>query len=145
MVQNGMVYVKALHIVAVISWMAALLYLPRLFVYHSELDPVSSQSRLFAKMEDRLLRFIANPAMIAVWCSGSWMAFNTGLYHTAWLQTKIVLVVCMSGFHGYFRYVAKLFESGGNRNSSRFYRVINEGPTILMIGIVFLVVVRPFS
>ena len=137
-------WVKALHIVAVISWMAGMFYLPRLFVYHVDAAPGSAQSETFKLMERRLLRIIVNPAMIVVWLSGLWMAYAGGFFQAPWLHAKLALVLAMSALHGYFAGLVKTFAADQNVRSARFYRVLNEIPPVLMAIIVVLVVVKPF-
>jgi putative membrane protein len=141
--------IKAIHIIAVIAWMAGMLYLPRLFVYHCAAETGSVQSETFKVMERRLLRGIINPAMIATWVFGFWLAWHGpdshyGWFASGWLQAKMVLVVILSGIHGLFARWVKAFGRDQNRHSQRFYRIINEVPTVLMIGIVILVVLKPF-
>jgi len=135
---------KALHIIAVIAWMAGLLYLPRLFVYHCEAAPGSVQSETFKVMERRLLRAIINPAMIATWALGLWLAWDAGFFADAWLHAKLALVVVLSGVHGFMARWVRDFAHDRNTHPQRFYRMINEVPTLLMIVIVILVVVKPF-
>jgi putative membrane protein len=137
-------WIKALHVVAVISWMAALLYLPRLFVYHCEAERGSKQSETFKVMERRLLRFIATPAMLVTWVSGLWLAYQAGLFATGWLQAKLLAVVALSALHGINAKWVKDFALDQNQRSGRFYRIANEVPTMLMIAIVVLVIVKPF-
>jgi protoporphyrinogen IX oxidase len=137
-------WLKALHVIAVIAWMAGMLYLPRLFVYHCEAEPGSRQSETFKVMERRLLRAIINPAMVATWVLGLWLAWDAGLYRSGWLHAKLALVLAMSAMHGMFVRYVREFAEDRNRRSQRFYRIINEVPTLLMIGIVILVVVKPF-
>ncbi len=137
-------WMKALHIIAVIAWMAGMLYLPRLFVYHCAAPPGSPQSETFKIMERRLLRAIINPAMIATWALGLWLAWDAGFFSDPWLHAKLALVVVLSGMHGYFARCVRDFAADRNTRSQRFYRIMNEGPTLLMIGIVILVVVKPF-
>ncbi|SRR5579883_433959 len=137
-------WIKALHILAVISLMAGMLYLPRLFVYHAESPPGSPQAETFKIMERRLLKAILNPAIIVVWLTGPWLAYQSGFYQSHWLQAKFVLVLILSGFHGYFARIVKAFAADKNVRGPRFYRILNEIPTLLMILIVALVVVKPF-
>jgi putative membrane protein len=138
-------WLKAFHIIAVIAWMAGMLYLPRLFVYHCEADAGSMQSETFKVMERRLLRAIMNPAMIATWVLGLWLAHAGGWFASPWLHIKLLLVVLLSGAHGFFSRCVKDFARDRNRRTQRFYRFINEVPTLLMIGIVLVVVLKPFG
>jgi putative membrane protein len=137
-------WLKAFHVIAVIAWMAGMLYLPRLFVYHCEADPGSKQSETFKVMERRLLKAIINPAMIAAWLLGLWLAWSGGWYASPWLQAKVVLALALSAMHGFFVRWVRDFAADRNAHSQKFYRIINEVPTILMIGAVILVVVKPF-
>ena len=137
-------WIKALHVIAVISWMAALLYLPRLLVYHAEAERDSKQSETFKLMERRLLRVIATPAMLVAWISGLWLGYQTGLFTVGWLQAKLLAVVALSAVHGINAKWVKDFARDERRRSARFYRIANEVPTILMIVIVALVIVKPF-
>ncbi len=137
-------WLKAVHVIAVIAWMAGLLYLPRLFVYHAEVGPKTPQSETFKVMERRLLRFICTPAMIVVWITGLTLMIEGQLYKAGWLHTKILLVVLMSGVHGFLAASVRRFGQDTDKRSPRFYRVVNEIPTVLLIGIVILVVVQPF-
>jgi putative membrane protein len=139
-----MLWVKALHVIAVIAWMAGLLYLPRLMVYHCAAAPGSAQSDTFKVMERRLLRQIMNPAMVVAWGSGLWMALSAGWFAAPWFLTKFGLVLVMSGFHGVLAGWVRAFAEDRNTRTARVYRVANELPTLLMIGIVILVIVRPF-
>ncbi len=138
------VWIKALHVIAVISWMAGMLYLPRLFVYHCEAGTESKQSETFKVMERRLLKAIINPAMIVTWLTGLYLAWSGGWFSAGWLHGKLLLVVVLSGVHGFFARCVKDFAADRNTRSQKFYRIINEVPTLLMIGIVILVVVKPF-
>jgi protoporphyrinogen IX oxidase len=137
-------WLKAFHVIAVIAWMAGMLYLPRLFVYHCAAAPGSPQSETFKVMERRLLRLIINPTMIVSWVLGLWLAWEGSWWHAGWLHAKIALVVVMSAVHGLFARWVKDFAADRNTLSPRFYRMVNEVPTILMIAIVILVVVKPF-
>ncbi|HEY3777342.1 MAG TPA: protoporphyrinogen oxidase HemJ [Rhizomicrobium sp.] len=137
-------WVKALHILAVIAWMAGMLYLPRLFVYHCETAPGSAESERFKKMERRLLKAIVNPAMIAVWVLGLCLAFSSEAWRQHWLQAKFGLVLVMSGVHGLYARWVREFGADANRHSTRFYRIWNEVPTVLLVAIVILAVVKPF-
>ncbi|MEA1831143.1 protoporphyrinogen oxidase HemJ [Methylobacterium durans] len=137
-------WIKAGHVIALIAWMAAMLYLPRLFVYHAALPPGSgAQSETFKVMERRLLKAIMTPAMIATWIFGLSLAWMSGLYAAGWLQAKFLLVLAMSGMHGWFARMVKDFAADRNRRDHRFYRIVNEVPTLLMIAIVILAVVKP--
>ena len=137
-------WMKALHIIAIIAWMAGMLYLPRLFVYHSAAAVGSVQSETFKVMERRLLRAIINPAMIASWVLGLWLAWSGNFLSAPWLHGKLVLVLAMSAIHGMLARWTKDFAADRNRHDQRFFRIMNEVPTLLMIGIVILVVVKPF-
>src|SRR5205807_1878651 len=137
-------WIKALHVIAVIAWMAGMLYLPRLFVYHCEAPIGSQQSATFKLMERRLLRLIANPAMAATWLLGLWLTWKAGWHASAWLQAKVVLVVVLSVLHGLFARWVRDFAHDRNTRSAGFFRIINELPTVLMIAIVILAVVKPF-
>jgi putative membrane protein len=142
-------WLKAAHIIAVIAWMAGMLYLPRLFVYHCRAEPGSQQSETFKVMEQRLLTVIVNPAMVVVWAIGLWLAWEGpdpryGWLATGWLQAKLVLVFVLSGVHGMLSAWVRDFAADRNRHSEKFYRIINEVPTLLMIAIVLLVVLKPF-
>ena len=140
-------WLAAFHIIAVISWMAGMLYLPRLFVYHCEADAGSRQSETFKVMERRLLRFIMTPAMILTWLFGLWLIWLMGRQafgQSGWLHAKLALVLLMSGAHGMMSRFVKDFAADKNRKSQKFYRIFNEVPTVLMIVIVILAVVKPF-
>jgi protoporphyrinogen IX oxidase len=137
-------WLKAFHIVAVIAWMAAMLYLPRLFVYHAAVAVGSPQSETFKVMERRLLKAIMNPAMIATWVLGLALAFLGGWWNSGWLHGKLALVLALSGVHGMLVGQVRRFAEDRNARTQRYFRVLNEVPTLLMIGIVILVVVKPF-
>jgi putative membrane protein len=139
-------YIKAFHVIAIIAWMAGLLYLPRLFVYHAASAKSSAQSETFKVMERRLLRFITTPAMLASWLLGLVLAFSGLIDWSAdgWFHAKLALVVLLSAFHGLLAKWTKDFALDRNTRSQHFYRVANEVPTVLMIGIVILAIVRPF-
>ena len=137
-------WIKALHVIAVIAWMAGMLYLPRLFVYHCDTEIGSKQSETFKMMERRLLKAIINPAMIVTWLSGLYIAWLGHWFSAGWLHGKLLLVIAMSGVHGFLARCTKNFAADRNTRSQRFYRIINEVPTVVMIGIVVLVVVKPF-
>ena len=137
-------WLKAFHIIAVIAWMAGMLYLPRLFVYHAGVAPGSEQSETFKLMERRLLKAIINPAMAATWLLGLTLVW-LGDWHTArWLWAKLILVIVLSALHGQFVRYWRDFASDRNQHSQKFYRVINEVVTVLLVLIVILVVVKPF-
>lgn len=135
--------IKILHIIAVISWLAGLLYLPRIFVYHSQVSFGSETDKIFQMMEKKLLRFIMTPAMILVFIFGFYLASQIG-FEFIWLHIKITLVLCLAGYHGFLSRCRKNFEAGKNKHSQKFFRIINEVPTLLMIVIVVLVVLKPF-
>jgi len=138
-------WIKALHVIAVVSWMAGMLYLPRLFVYHCKAEAGSKQSETFKVMERRLLKAIINPAMIVTWLAGLYLAWAGHWFFASWwIYGKVVLVLLLSGVHGFFVRWVRDFAADRNQRSQKFYRVINEVPTVLMIGIVILVVVKPF-
>jgi putative membrane protein len=137
-------WLKAAHVIAIIAWMAGLLYLPRLFVYHCDAERGSQQSATFKLMERRLLTIILNPAMVASWALGLWLAIEGGLYRAGWFQAKVVLVLMLSGLHGFLARWVRLFAADANPHSPKFYRIINEVPTLLMFGIVVLAIVKPF-
>jgi putative membrane protein len=137
-------WVKAFHMIAVVAWMAGMLYLPRLFVYHCETVVGSPESERFKIMERRLLRAIINPAMIAVWVLGLALALSSGVWREGWFEAKFVLVLAMSGVHGLYASWVKQFANDANTRPARIYRIWNEVPTVLLIGIVILAVVKPF-
>jgi len=137
-------WVKALHIVAVIAWMAGMLYLPRLFVYHCAAEPGSVQSETFKVMERRLLRAIINPAMTLAWVLGLALVAHLDAWSAPWMQAKFAAVIALSTIHGYFSRWRRHFDKDENRHSARFYRYMNEIPTVLMIAIVLLVVLQPY-
>lgn len=137
-------WIKALHVVAVISWMAALFYLPRLFIYHSDAEPGSAQSETFKMMEQRLLKVIMNPAMMISWVLGLYLAWDVYGFQGGWLHAKIALVVLLTGVHVLFSRAVRTFSADGPRKSPRYWRIMNEAPTLLMIAIVILVIVKPF-
>ena len=137
-------WIKAAHVVSVIAWMAGMLYLPRLFVYHADVAAGSAQSETFKVMERRLLKAIINPAMIATWIFGIALAWIGQLWDQPWLWAKFALVLAMSALHGVFTRWQRDFANDANTRSARTYRIANEGPTLLMIVIVVLVVVKPF-
>ncbi len=137
-------WMKVLHVLAIISWMAAMLYLPRLFVYHVDAPKGSPQSETFKVMERRLARAIMTPAMVVAWLSGLWLAWQAGFFKSGWFHGKLALVVVLSGVHGLLVARLRAFAEDRNDRSGVWYRVLNEVPTLLMIGIVILVIVKPF-
>jgi putative membrane protein len=137
-------WLKAFHIIAVIAWMAGMLYLPRLFVYHCEAEAGSKQSETFKVMERRLLRAIINPAMIAAWVLGLALIWQGGWLSAHWLQAKLALVLALSAVHGLLARWVRDFAAERNQHTQKFYRIINEIPALMMIGIVLLVVIKPF-
>ena len=141
---SWLLWLKALHVVAVISWMAGLLYLPRLMVYHAGAERGSVQSETFKVMERRLLRAIMNPAMIVVWITGPLLAWQMGFLNDYWMWAKFALVAVMSDFHHRLARWMKTFAANENQKDARFFRIMNEVPTVLMLGIVALVIVKPF-
>ena len=137
-------WVKALHVISVISWMAALLYLPRLFVYHSDADKGSIQSETFKTMESRLLKAIGTPAMIATWVFGLWIASLYDVWADTWFLIKFAMVIAMTVMHFIYAKHAKQFAQDSNEKSARYFRMINEIPAVFMIVIVIMVIVKPF-
>lgn len=143
---SGSIYlsVKALHVIAVISWMAGLLYLPRLMVYHCSAAIGSQQSETFKVMERRLLRAIMTPAMLVAWIAGLYLAWDGGWLRAGWFHGKLALVIGMSAAHGYLAGRVRDFAHDRNPHSAKFYRIVNEVPTVLMVLAVILVVLKPF-
>ncbi len=140
-------WVKALHIMSVISWMAGMFYLPRVFVYHAERAEVGSEmSEIFKVMEHKLMRVIINPAMIATWTFGLIMVFTPGVidWSEIWPWIKALMVTLMSAYHGWLSVRRKEFARDENTRNGRTYRLANEVPTVLMIIIVIMVIVKPF-
>ena len=139
-------WTKAFHIISVIAWMAGMFYLPRLYVYHCEVKPGSAESERFKVMERRLLRQIINPAMIATWLFGITLVLTPGILHwsAGWWQVKLAAVILLSGFHGAMSRWRRDFLEDRNTRPQRFYRIANEVPTLLMVVIVVMVIVRPF-
>lgn len=138
-------WLRALHIIAVIAWMAGLLYLPRLFVYHVDAPRGSLQSETFKLMERRLLKFIMNPASIVVWIFGLGLLWaNPALLSAPWMHVKLTCVVLMTGVHHAMMVWVRKFARDANTKSAKFYRIINEIPTVLMIIIVIMAVAQPF-
>ncbi len=139
-------WTKALHVISLIAWMAGIFYLPRLYVYHCELRPGSAESERFKIMEYRLLKQIMNPAMIATWIFGVMKVLTPGVlgWASGWWHVKLLCVILMTGFHGAMSRWRKDFLADANRRSHKFYRIANEIPTVLMVVIVIMVIVRPF-
>ena len=137
-------WIKAFHVMAVIAWMAGMLYLPRLMVYHAEAQVGSIQSETFKIMERRLLKGIINPSMIVTWVLGLYLAWSAFGFKGGWLHGKIALVLVLSGIHGYLSGRVRAFAEDRNDKPARFYRILNEVPALLMAAIVILVVVKPF-
>lgn len=137
-------WLKAAHVIAVIAWMAAMLYLPRLFVYHCAAEAGSPQSETFKVMERRLLKAIMTPAMIATWILGLILFVQGEWWRAGWMHGKLALVVAMSAVHGVLAARVKDFAADRNQRPARHYRILNEVPTVLMIGVVILVIVKPF-
>lgn len=137
---------KALHIISMVAWMAGMLYLPRLFVYHCRVAPGSEASELFKVMERKLMRIIINPAMIVTWVCGLSMAYMMELFNNdnIWLHVKLGFVLLLSGLHGMFSRWRKDFAKDANKKSEKFFRIVNELPALLLVIIVFLVVFKPF-
>lgn len=137
-------WVLTAHIISVICWMAAMLYLPRLFVYHFDFDVGSKASDTFKVMERRLLKGIMTPAMISTWIFGLWLMYLTQAWNTGWFVSKLFLVLLLSGFHGVCSKWVKDFAGDKRLRSTKFYRFMNEVPAVFMVLIVILVVVKPF-
>lgn len=137
-------WIKALHVIAVISWMAGLLYLPRLFVYHASSEPGSASSEKFKIMERRLLKAIMTPAAVVSWAAGLWLGVFGGLFQDGWFHVKLTLVIIMTLMHYMMVRWKNDFATDSNTRPEKFFRVMNEVPTLLMIGIVILVIVKPF-
>lgn len=139
-------WIKALHVISVIAWLAGLLYLPRLFVYHCEVTPESAEDRRFQIMERRLLRFIMNPAMVLVYIFGLFLLATPGVvdWSMGWIHVKFLGIIVLTVMHHALGLWRKAFAEGRNRHTARFYRMMNEVPTLTMIVIVIMVVVKPF-
>jgi putative membrane protein len=139
-----MQWVKSLHVIFVIAWMAGLLYLPRLMVYHADSEVGSKQSETFKVMERRLLRGIATPAMIGSWAFGLWLAWWIGAWGEGWFHAKLACVVALTGYHGAMARFVRAFAEDRNTRPARLFRLVNEVPTLFLIAIVILVIVKPF-
>lgn len=139
-------WIKSLHIISMVAWMAGMFYLPRLYVYHSDAEIGSDMSETFKVMERRLLRGIINPAMIMTFLFGGLLLMTPGIvdWSDIWIWLKLALVFLMAGYHGYLSRWRKEFAADENQHDAKFYRMVNEIPTVLAIGIVILVVVKPF-
>lgn len=137
-------WVKALHVISIIAWMAGLLYLPRLFVYHCQAQIGSTQSETFKVMERRLMRAIMNPAMIFSWIFGLWMLYSLDTWMDVWVHAKLTFVVLLTTSHMFMAKWRKDFERDKNQHAETFFRIANEVPTVLMIAIVIFVIVKPF-
>ena len=142
---NSYLLFKSLHLIAVVSWMAGLLYLPRIFVYHVENKEKKEVTDIFYVMEKRLFFYIMRPAMILTWIFGLILIYLNGIeiFSQLWIQIKIVLVVLLSVYNDYLGKCIKLLKLGENKQSSKFYRIINEIPTVLLIIIVFIIIFKP--
>lgn len=138
-------WVKALHVIAVIAWTAGLLYMPRLFIYHTDAQPGSVQSETFKVMEQRLLKVIMNPAMMISWMLGLYLAWDLYRFQGPWLHVKLLLVVVLTVVHVHFSRAVRTFAKDGARRTARYWRAMNELPTVLMMAIVIFVIVKPFS
>lgn len=141
---SGYSWLVAVHVIAMVAWMAGMFYLPRLFVYHVDAEQGSDKSETFKVMERRLLRAIMNPAMIVTWAAGIGLVIWSEQYDEPWFMAKFALVLALSGLHGWLSARRKDFERDANTRTARTYRMVNEVPTLLLIGIVILVVVKPF-
>jgi protoporphyrinogen IX oxidase len=141
---NLYLWTKVLHILAIISWMAGMLYLPRLFVYHAEAPQDSPQARTFVVMERRLMRIVMLPALLLAWATGLMLAVQADVLDAGWFHAKLALAIVLSALHGYFARLRKDLAAARNPHDARFFRIINEVPTVLMVGIVILVVLKPF-
>jgi len=137
-------WIKAVHVVAIISWMAGLLYLPRLFIYHCDAKAGTAQSETFKVMERRLLSIIMTPAMLVSWLLGLWLGWTSGVLLSGWFLAKLACVVALTATHGYLARAVKAFAADANDKPPRHWRIVNEVPTLLMVGIVILVIVKPF-
>jgi protoporphyrinogen IX oxidase len=141
-----MEWVKAFHVISVIAWMAGMMYLPRLFVYHAEAPVGSEKSETFKVMERRLYRGITTPAMIATWVFGLWLAFGFGIvdFSQGWMWLKAAMVILLSGIHGFYGRLLRDFDKDRNQRTQSFFRMINEVPFLIAIVIVIAVIVKPF-
>lgn len=138
-------WLKVLHVVAVISWMVGLFYLPRLFVYHADAAADGEPAATFVVMEQRLIKVIMNPAMMVSWVIGLWLAWSGFAFSGLWLWIKIAAVVGLTVFHVYLSRSARRFAAGENTMTARQWRMANEIPTVLMILVVIMVIIKPFA
>ncbi|MBS0240961.1 MAG: protoporphyrinogen oxidase HemJ [Proteobacteria bacterium] len=137
-------WIKAFHVIAIISWMAGMLYLPRLFIYHCDAETGSKQSETFKVMEGRLLKVIINPAMVISWVLGLWLAWQSGFWKAGWFHWKLLMALGLSAVHGYFSASVRAFAEDRNERPASYWRMMNEVPTLLMVVIVILAIVKPF-
>jgi len=138
-------WLKAAHIAAVIAWMAGMMYLPRLFIYHHRAQKNGEAEKAFIVMERRLLKGIATPSLVAVWLFASMMVIaNPGLFSAGWFHVKLPAVLAISAIHGFYAVSQKKFETGARPRTEKFWRIINEAPFVLMLVAVFMAVVKPF-
>lgn len=145
LVQSIYLWIKAAHLIAVIAWMAGMMYLPRLFVYHHQAEKGGEAEQFFTMMERRLLKGIINPAMVIVWLLGILMLLaNRETIMAGWFQVKFALVLGISGIHGFYAAARRQFEAGERPRSEKFWRIMNEAPFIALIVIVILVIIKPF-
>ena len=138
-------WLKALHVLSIIAWMVGMLYLPRLYVYHVEAGLGTAMAKTFEVMERRLQKAIMLPAMLVAWATGLLLAYEGGWFRWPWLHGKLLLVVILTGIHGYLAAERKRLATGRSTRSTTFFRIVNEIPTVLLIGIVILVIVKPFG
>lgn len=141
---TAVLWIKAVHVISIICWMAGMLYLPRLFVYHCQTEIGSPESEKFKVMERRLLRVIINPAMMVAWTTGLWMAWEVYQFVGGWLHIKLAAVILLSGYHGLLSRATRHFSEDRNNFSEKTWRFLNEVPTILMVIAVVAVIVKPF-
>lgn len=145
MTDNLYLWVRALHLISVIAWMAGMLYLPRLFVYHTQVEKGGEADKILQVMERKLLRYIINPAMIATFAFGIWLIVITGAMQDGWLHTKLALVIVgLGSMHGMMARYRKQFLAGTNNKTTKYYKIFNEIVTLLMVVIVLLAVLKPF-
>ena len=144
MIDSLYLWLKAFHIIAFVSWMAGMLYLPRLFVYHAGVTPGSESDKLFQIMELKLLRYIMNPAMIVVFALGIWLMIISESHAYGWMHAKLTVVLIMACIHGYLAACRKRFMHGRNTHTAKFYKWLNEVPTVLLVVIILLAVLKPF-